>query len=116
MNKPLDAIGGVQGGPVRVSMDPGKPRNIHVSFGNPTAATHCAFLARSNREISAPNPTGGFPGFAIPCVANSVATATVGGVAYTNFLLQAWVGELWVAADAPGVLFMDVQDAGWPEK
>lgn len=113
--KPLDVAGG-QTQAVKIANDPGKARNIHLTVINPTAATHCAFLGRSMREVSQPNPAYGIPGFAVVAVANTVVTSTVAGVAYTSIVLQGWVGELWAVADAPNAISIEVLDSGWPEK
>jgi hypothetical protein len=113
--KPLDIPGG-QTQAVKIANDPGKARNIHVTVLNPTAATHAAFFGRSMREVSGPPPTLGQAGFAVVAVANNVVTSTIGGVAYTSFILQGWVGELWAVADAANVISVDVLDSGWPEK
>ncbi len=112
----LDAIGGVGGGPVRLAQDPGKARNIHVTVANPTAVTHGVFFGRSQREVVS-QPTFGQSGFAVIAVPNSVAAATIGSVAYTSYVLQAWIGELWAVADiGGGVLSVDVIDSANPEK
>lgn len=116
-NKPLDTIGGVGGGPVRLVTDNGRARNIHVSIANPTAATHGVAFGRSQREITDTMPNGGLPGFVVPAVPNTVANATIGTIAYTNFLLQAWVGELWAITDiSGGIIRIDVLDSSSPEK
>lgn len=112
----LDTIGGVSGGPVRLAQDPGKARNIHITVANPTAATHLVSFGRSQREVASA-PTFGLPGFVVVAVANNVVTSTVAGVAYTSYVLQAWIGELWAIADiANGVVTVDIMDSGYPEK
>lgn len=112
----LDAIGGVGGGPVKLAADPGKARNIHLTVANTTNATHAVFFGRSRREVSS-LPSLGFSGFAVVAAANTVAIQTVGGVAYTSYILQAWIGELWAVADiGNGVILVDVLDSANPEK
>lgn len=116
MMRTLGAIGGTGGGPVKLASDIGRARGIHVSVLNPTAATHAAFFARSRREL-VPAPTGvGQSGLAIVAVPNTVANATVGGVAYTTFVFQGYVGELWAVADVEAVIAVDVLDSGSIEK
>lgn len=116
MIRTLDTIGGPQGGPVKLAGDPGKARNIHVTVLNTTAAVHGAWFGRSQRELSQPTPTQiGQMGFAVIAVPNTVVNSTVGGVAYTTYLLQGWIGELWAVADAAGIA-VDVMDSGSPEK
>lgn len=115
-HKPLDTIGGVGGGPVQLAPDPGRARNIHITVANPTNATHGVFFARSLREISDVNPNGGFPGFALIAVANTVVTSTIGTIAYTSILLQGWIGELWAVSDVSGgILTIEVMDSGFVE-
>lgn len=114
-HKPLDSIGGL-GGPVQLAPDPGRARNIHVTVTNPTAVTHGVFFARSLREISDINPNSSFPGFALVAVPNSVASATIGTIAYTSILLQGWIGELWAVADiGGGIIGIEVMDSGYSE-
>lgn len=117
MIRTVDAIGGNQGGPVKLAADPGKARNIHVTVLNPTAAVHGIWFGRSQRELSEPTPTNiGQCGIAVIAVPNTVVNSTVGTVAYTTFLLQGWIGELWAVADAAGLVAVDVMDSGSPEK
>jgi hypothetical protein len=113
----LDAIGGNMGGATKLGGDPGKARNIHISILNPTNAAHLVAFGRSQRELAQPAPNGvGFPGFPVVAVPNTVVNQTVGGVAYSNFLMQGWVGELWAVADVSGIVQVEILDAGWPEK
>jgi hypothetical protein len=112
----LDTAGGASGGAVRLTQDPQKARNIHVTVLNPTAAAHAAFFGRSQREVSSPSPAFGNPGFAIVAVPNTVVNQTVGGVSYTSFILLGWVGELWAVCDAANTISVEVFDSGWPEK
>jgi hypothetical protein len=111
----LDVASGLNGGAIQLLQDPGRARNINVTVLNPTNATHAAFFGRSRREL-AETPPVGIAGFAIVAVANTVATATIGGVAYTSFILQGWTGELWAAADATGVVQVDVFEGSGTEK
>jgi hypothetical protein len=116
MIRTLSIIGGAGGGPVQLAKDPGKSRNIHVSILNPTAVVHGVWFGRSRRElIQTPTQVGqtGFPVIALP---NSVANSTVATVAYTPFILQGWMGELWAVADVDGIIQVDVLDAGSIEK
>lgn len=115
MNRPLDIAAGQNGGAQQLAKDPGRARNINVTVLNPTAATHAAFFARSRRELDIP-PVFGIAGFAIVAVPNTVVNSTVGTVAYTSFVIQGWVGELWGAADAPSVVSVDVYDSASIEK
>jgi len=113
--RPLDTASGVGGGAVKLAADPKRARNIHVTVLNPTAATHAAFFGRTQRELS--DATIGFAGFAVVAVANNVVTSTVGTIAYTSFILQAWVGELWAAADiANGIISVEIYDSANVEK
>lgn len=112
--RPLSTAAGNGGGAVKLAADPRRARNIHVTVLNPTAATHAAFFGRSLRELS--DQTIGIAGFAVVAVANNVVTSTVGTIAYTSFILQGWVGELWAAADiADGIISVEAYDAGSPE-
>lgn len=111
----LAAAGGASGGAVLLLQDPKRSRNIHVAVLNSSTATHAAFFGRSRRELQTPGPTGiaGFPVIAVP---NTVANQTIGGVAYSVFILQGWTGELWAAADADGVVQVDVFEGAGVEK
>lgn len=116
----LDVASGPNGGARQVARDPGRARNIHVTIQNPTATTHGVFFGRSRRELVVPPPQGGISGFCVPAVPNTVANQTINTIAYTNFLLQGWVGELWAAADyGPGAvapLQVEVYDSAVIEK
>jgi hypothetical protein len=112
----LDVAGGVGGGAICLLQDPKRARNIHVTVANASAATHAAFFARSRREL-VENPPIGIAGIAVVAVANTVATATINGVAYTTFILQGWTGDLWAASDATGgVVQVDVMEGAASEK
>jgi hypothetical protein len=111
----LDVASGANGGAIQLLQDPQKARNIHVTVLNATAATHAVFFGRSRRELVIPGPLG-IAGFAVVAVPNTIANATVGGVAYTSYILLGWTGELWAAADAAGVVQVDAFEAGGVEK
>jgi hypothetical protein len=110
----LDVASGSNGGAICLLQDPGKPRNVHITVLNNTAQTHAAFFARSRREL-AETPPIGIAGFAVVALPNSVANATVSGVAYTSTLLLGWIGELWAASDILGIQ-VDVFESGGKEK
>lgn len=111
----LDVASGPNGGAICLLQDPKRARNIHVAILNGTAAAHAVFFGRSRRELVVPGPVG-IAGFAIVAVPNTVVNQTIGTVAYTNYILQGWTGELWAASDATGVLQIDVFEAGGIEK
>lgn len=110
----LDIAAGVSGGVIQLLEDPKRARNIHVTVLNPTAVTHAAFFANSRRELQE-NATFGINGFAIVAVPNTVANATVGTIAYSSFILQGWVGDLWAASDVAGLIQVDVYEGAGPE-
>jgi hypothetical protein len=114
MNRSLDIASGQNGGAQQLAKDPGRARNINVTVLNPTAAVHAAFFGRNRRELTSP-PVAGIGGFAVVAVPNTVVNQTIGGVAYTSFVIQGWSGELWVAADAPNVISVEVMDSASAE-
>src|SRR5215831_2239971 len=108
--KTLDLASGNNGGAVRISPDPKRARNIHISIANPTNATHVALFGRSRRELVQP-PVTGFADNVFPALPITVPNQPVSGVAYTTALLQLWTGELWAAADIANLITIEVMDA-----
>jgi hypothetical protein len=111
----LDVASGANGGAIKLLDDPKRARNIHVTVTNPTALTHAVFFANSRRELT-DDPINGISGFAIIAIANNVITSTLGSVAFTSFILQGWVGELWAAADVANVCGVNVFEGAGPDK
>jgi hypothetical protein len=111
----LDVAAGQNGGAIQLLQDPKRARNVHVTISNATAAVHAVFFGRSRRELQSPPPNGiaGFPVIAVP---NTVVNQTIGGVAYSTYILQGWTGELWAASDATGVVQIDIMEGASVEK
>jgi hypothetical protein len=113
--KPLDVVGGANGGPVRITTNPQRKRHVHITVSNPTNATHAAFFGRSRRELSGTDAIVQ-SGFAIVCPPNTVANQTVNGVSYQSFVLEDWTGELWAVADiGGGIIKVEVIDGASEE-
>lgn len=121
----IDKPGGLAG-PVKLLDDPGKARNIHITVANSSGITRALFVANSRRELLDTSATVQ-SGFALIAPENTIPSAygfgTIPGpplpaVAYASYILQAWRGELWAAADTPGagVLYASVFEGGAPDR